>query len=174
MPGSAIDIAAYICGETRASSVALQKLLYYCRGWVEAETGEACFDDHMEAWRMGPVAPKVRDEYATLTPSSGASIPPHHRAVIDDVLGIYGQLDGDALSEASHAEPGWLRARRGLAPSDRGNQVIDFNLVVRYLREAAGDSRNKRMRSALLRSKERAQLRRVLEPHRESMLRLAQ
>jgi YD repeat-containing protein len=65
----ALDIASYFVQlannttEHDLTNLKLQKLLYYAQGKHLAEnSGEALFDDHIEAWQYGPV---VKDVYHT-------------------------------------------------------------------------------------------------------------
>lgn len=174
---SALDIAAYILDRQPSSPLSLQKLLYYADVWCRLETGRGCFAEAIEAWRNGPVVPVVwrafREGRVEALGDSGRVLAAHAE-VIDDVLAVYGPRGAQELVEATHAEPGWLIARRGLSPADRGSAPIELELVVEYLRAVGTGDRRGRMRAALDRSRERAQLRQVLEPHRQTMLRLAQ
>lgn len=175
---SAFDVAAYIVDRNGPQDAfSLQKLLYYSQGWCLAETGESCFSEPIEAWRNGPVVRSVWEGYRSheaVALGDAARLNPTHREIIDDVLVVYGQRRANELIEATHAEPGWLVARRGLSPGDRGQTPIDLGLVVDYLRGSPGSDRLERMTAALDRSRERAQFRKVIEPHRSTMMRLAQ
>lgn len=167
---TAHDIAAII-RQRRRDRLGLQKLLYYAQAWCLAETGEACFDETIEAWVHGPVVAEVWRHAQAGDPSR---IAPAHLRIIEDVLDVYGVLPGDELVETTHAEPGWLRARQGLEPKDRSNNVVELASVVRFLKRSKLTDRRDRMRDALRRSQERAHMRKLMEPHRETMMRLAQ
>jgi uncharacterized phage-associated protein len=45
------------------SPMKLQKLLYYSHGWYLAIANEALLDEHVEAWKWGPVIPSVYHEF---------------------------------------------------------------------------------------------------------------
>ena len=48
------------------------------------------------------------------------------------VLEGYGSFPAHTLSELTHQERPWLDARRGLAPGERGNQVISQESIYEY------------------------------------------
>ncbi|RMD63362.1 MAG: DUF4065 domain-containing protein, partial [Planctomycetota bacterium] len=47
------------------TNLRLQKLLYYAQGWSLALRGEPLFDETLEAWKHGPVAPSVYHIFKT-------------------------------------------------------------------------------------------------------------
>lgn len=175
---TAFDTAALILRDLQGcDALTLQKLLYYAQGWCLAETGRACFPEAIEAWKHGPVVRAVWREtrYGNLAiKGSAEAVPSEHASIVADVVEVYGHVGSSELVESTHAEPGWLVARRGLAPDDSGDAPIDLDVVRAFFRRSTAATRKERMREALSRSRERAQLRKVLEPHRETMLRLAQ
>ena len=167
---SAHDVAAKI-QEFRTDGYGVQKLLYYAQAWCLAELGEPCFDEQIEAWVNGPVVAEVWRQEGL---GDVSRIDPAQLRVIEDVLAVYGPLEGGELVETTHAEPGWLRARQGLEPNEPSQNPVELASVVRFLKRSRLEDRRGRMRDALRRSQERAQLRKLMEPHRETMLRLAQ
>lgn len=65
---NASDVAKYIIYTFQAigdslSNMKLQKLLYYVQGWHLANFDTPAFKDRLEAWALGPVQPKVYDDY---------------------------------------------------------------------------------------------------------------
>lgn len=133
------DVAAYVIG--RQGSMAptkFQKLVYYCQAWNLAWRGEPLFDSRIEAWVNGPV---VRDLYRhhRLQPSvwewpkgDADSVSEPARSVIDAVLGYYGSKSAFWLTELSHREEPWLKAREGVPANVRSDREITTEAMRKY------------------------------------------
>lgn len=113
----AIDVLAYITDQYKSrkrrtlGDVQGQKLLYYSQAWALAWDGVPLFDDEIQAWKMGPVVPKVWKSPET---GSADALTPDERTTVDAVIGYYGDESGSALSEKAHQESPWREARGNL------------------------------------------------------------
>jgi uncharacterized phage-associated protein len=100
------------------SHMQLQKHLYYAQGYSLGMSGEALFDDPIEAWTHGPVVPEVFHDYKRF--GANKIIPPAHVEIPQDVFGIVdvvvSEKSGATASElrnATHAEPPYRDTPRG-------------------------------------------------------------
>lgn len=97
------------------SHLKLQKLLYYCQGFHLAIENSPLFSEKILHWAHGPVVKEVYACYKkfganALRAPKGFDvtiIPDSARAVIDDVLTVYGQFSAWKLRDMTHAEPPW-------------------------------------------------------------------
>ena len=117
------DVAAYILGRLGSmTTMKLQKLVYYSQGWSLAWDGEPLFPEKIQAWANGPVVYDLfrqhRGQFRVADWPKGdpESLSVAQQETIDAVLGAYGHLSGQALSDKTHEERPWLNARAGLAP----------------------------------------------------------
>ncbi len=113
------DVAEYIlrsCGEMTAMK--LQKLVYYSQAWSLVWDERPLFDEPIQAWANGPVC---RALYAahykqfSVTPGqilqSQPNLDEKARNTIDAVLDFYGKQSAQWLSDLTHLEEPWKRAR---------------------------------------------------------------
>jgi uncharacterized phage-associated protein len=54
------------------------------------------------------------------------------RETVNAILGFYGKMSSQQLSDLTHREDPWKEARRGLAPTDRGSRVISHASMAEY------------------------------------------
>ncbi|HHF7365145.1 TPA: Panacea domain-containing protein [Legionella bozemanae] len=139
---SVYDVAKYIL-ETQGEMTAmkLQKLVYYAQAWHLVWEEEPLFDEKIEAWINGPVCPdlyrihsghfKVNSDLFDMCGSAN-SISPNQKDSINKVLAFYGNKSSQWLSDLTHSEEPWIRARDGLAPNDRGNREIILSSLAEY------------------------------------------
>jgi uncharacterized phage-associated protein len=139
---SAFDVAAYIlekCGPM--SHMKLQKLLYYSQAWSLVWSEAPLFDDKIEAWANGPVVRGVFAWFRTQFLVNKGGLPrrcsadnltPEQKSNIDAVLAFYGMKDPQWLSDLTHMEEPWRNGRRGLAPTERGRNVITHADMANY------------------------------------------
>lgn len=128
------DVAAYILKREGAmSAMKLQKLCYYAQAWSMVWDEAPLFDDRIEAWANGPVAPALYAAHRglyTVSQIMGGSpdaLTSDQTDTIDSVLRSYGALTAHQLSKLTHSEDPWRLARRGLAPTDRGQTEISID-----------------------------------------------
>lgn len=124
----------------------LQKLLYYAQGWYLAETGQPLFHEMLEAWRYGPVVPKVYNKFRhfgkkpiDVQPES-SELSGKEVDLVEAVWARYGGVDGITLSERSHLEAPWRKAREGLSPDSSSNRQIAFSDLMEEFRQQEQDA----------------------------------
>ena len=136
---SAHDVAAYILKKHGpVSAMKLQKLVYYSQAWSLVWDDCPMFREEIEAWSNGPVVPELYDrhkgQFRVEEWNSGNpdALDKDARETVDAVLDYYGDMNAQQLSDLTHAEEPWRLARRGLAPGDRGNNVITLDSMMEF------------------------------------------
>lgn len=126
-----VDVANYVIKKYREitgeviDEMKLHKLLYFTQRESFAVTGSPAFDGAFEGWKFGPVSREVRNVYfdgEILCPTS--DIPDEIKYISNNVILEYGSLASWKLSELSHQELSWRRARAGLNPGENGDKEI--------------------------------------------------
>ncbi len=141
-----IDVAEHILslvGEITAMK--LQKLAYYCQAWHLAWTEKPLFDDKIEAWRNGPVIPRLFDLHkGTFKLNEGffykkskkkaRALTSEEKDIIGRVLKYYGAKDPHWLSQLTHIESPWKEARARSVESeiDRSSEEITHKSMFEY------------------------------------------
>ncbi|MCW2756027.1 MAG: hypothetical protein JWQ32_3438 [Marmoricola sp.] len=136
---NAHDVAAYIL-ERRGpmSAMKLQKLVYYSYAWHLVWEEKRLFPERIQAWANGPVVRNLyahhRGEFSVSSwPAGDASrLSPAQQTSIEAVLDFYGDKSAAWLSELTHREEPWLRARRGMSPGERGEVPITDASMAEY------------------------------------------
>lgn len=128
------DVAAYVLDKIGPiTAMKLQKLCYYAQAWHMVWEDEPLFDARIEAWANGPVIPDLYRIHRGRLNISAGDVPgdadnlvPAEQESVDAVLDFYGGMNAHRLSDLTHREDPWKRAREcaGLAPMDRGNAEI--------------------------------------------------
>jgi uncharacterized phage-associated protein len=141
---SVFDVAQHILarlresGELPVTTWKLQKLVYYSQAWASVWDDEPIFGDRIEAWANGPVCPTLysahRGEFKIDGLAMGVPerLRKKHVETIDAVLGHYGKMSPQYLSELTHNERPWQEARRGLKPGERGSNEIPIASMAEY------------------------------------------
>jgi uncharacterized phage-associated protein len=135
---SAHDVAAYILKKLGPmTAMKLQKLVYYCQAWSLVWDEKPLFSDRIEAWASGPVVRSLyerhRGEYwITAWEGNPNEFNSVQRATMDGVLAFYGDQNSQWLSDLTHKEDPWRKARKGLGPTDRGNREITHESMMEY------------------------------------------
>lgn len=124
-----IDVAAYILSQGPREALELQKLVYYTQAWSLAWDGVGLFEDRIEAWPMGPVAPELWREHrkklmVARVDGDPAALSARDQATIDAVLEFYGGMGSSRLVEMTHEDKPWQDARGDLAPGARSSKRI--------------------------------------------------
>lgn len=129
------------------TAMKMQKLAYYSQAWHLARKGSPLFVEPVEAWVNGPV---VRDLYETHRGQfSLSSWPlgnvdelssPQHK-LIDEIVDTYGRRSASWLSQLTHSEEPWRKAREGLPDNVRSSAVIDRELMRDYYAAAERNGR---------------------------------
>ncbi|MES2834249.1 MAG: type II toxin-antitoxin system antitoxin SocA domain-containing protein [Pseudomonadota bacterium] len=128
---TALDIAKWFVNATDRESgdaithLKVQKLIYYAQGWALANLGRPLFQEDMEAWAHGPVAPSVFAHFRDKGFNAIEPQPITRRVVGDDadllaaVNEKYGVFSAKRLERMTHTESPWLNARGDLRPEAR-------------------------------------------------------
>ena len=139
---SIFDVASYILDTIGIiTTKALQKLLYYCKAWSLGWFGTALFPEPFEAWVGGPMNRSLYNKHAgslMATPSIFQAVrikelSSEQKQFVDEIVGVYGEIDPDQLGDMTHKETPWVNARHGLEPGERGEQLItDADMIAYY------------------------------------------
>lgn len=128
------DIAHYLlrkCGQM--SHMKLQKLVYYSQAWHLVWEDAPIFKERIEAWANGPVVPdlfhhlkgKFLVNSASVKPKiSGQQLSKEEKITIDEIIDFYAKHDSQWLSDLTHMEMPWQKARRGVADGKRSSNLI--------------------------------------------------
>lgn len=137
---TAHDVAAYILAKRGPmTAMKLQKLAYYSHAWHLVWEEEPLFRERIEAWANGPVVRELynyhRGQFSVADWPRGdpGALSSQQRSSIDAVLDFYGKRSAHELSELTHRERPWKRARQG-APSGAysSNEITDADMFEYY------------------------------------------
>ena len=114
----------------------LQKLCYYVYAWNITLLEEPIIDERFEAWVHGPVSPrlylKYRGQYMIEPASECPRKVKENEEIFDlvnQVLRIYGDLDGDELEALTHSEEPWQVARGNKKPWESSNEPLNADVI---------------------------------------------
>ncbi len=143
--------------------MSLQKLLYYVQAFHLARHGEPLFANGFEAWKYGPVLPRIWHKYRensaplpleepTLSPEDEmtAQISPEIEDELRDTVGFFSRMTPFGLSDATHKEDPWLNARRGLDPHEKSESPISQDEIRIYYAGLLWDGEDALSRQELL------------------------
>lgn len=135
------DVAKYVLQKTNnITTKKLEKLVYYCQAWTLGWFKEELFPQEFQAWAYGPVCPSLfyhhRGNYIA-NPMMFSRIGEHEfsfseKMMIDLVLKVYGDKDADFLSNLTHLEPPWNKARKGLSEEEKSNRIIEKDWMIDF------------------------------------------
>jgi uncharacterized phage-associated protein len=133
------DVAANILRKHGPmTALKLEKLTYYCQAWSLVWDDSPLFTERIEAWAGGPVVPALyyqhRGQFEVKAWKIGNpdAVSPAQNETIDSVLKFYGGKTSQWLSDLTHREDPWIKARTGLAPLERGNREITTASMAEY------------------------------------------
>ncbi len=143
---TALQLARYIVRYAQEkgepiTNLKLQKLLYYAQAWHLAFFDKVLFQDPLQAWIHGPVAPPV---YGAFKGFGYNPIPIHPRKVelssksaglVDDVLLTYLSFDAFTLECMTHREKPWLEARGSLPLDEPCKNEISTSTMKEYFKQ---------------------------------------
>ncbi|HEY3607605.1 MAG TPA: type II toxin-antitoxin system antitoxin SocA domain-containing protein [Pseudonocardiaceae bacterium] len=140
------DVAAAILARTSTvTTIKLQKLIYYSQAWHLVRTGEALFEDRIEAWPQGPVIlsiyKKHRRKYKVSDWPTGRAqrLDPSERSTLDWVLEKYSHFSAESLSRITHLELPWKTARQELSTSEKSSAEIPVQHMRHYYARQLAD-----------------------------------
>jgi len=136
---SVFDVAAYILKHAGSmTAMKLEKLVYYSQAWSLVWDEAPIFEDRIEAWANGPVAPVLYDWhrglYQLISCSRGNpdALTGSQQETVDAIIDSYADKSSQWLSDLTHSEDPWRDARAGLAPGQRGNREISHSSMAEY------------------------------------------
>lgn len=125
-----IEVAEYILEQIEeTTAMKLQKLVYYCQAWHLAWTEKPLFIERIEAWRNGPVIPVLFNKhkgafklvpgfFRKINDKTTEKLTSNEKDIIDRVLKYYRSKDPHWLSQLTHMEDPWKKARDRSVQSD--------------------------------------------------------
>jgi uncharacterized phage-associated protein len=145
---SCLNIAKYFIArayrdgrESSMTNMKVQKLLYYSQSLHLALEDEPLFPEEIQAWRYGPVCPPAYSMYSQfeseqLPVPNDTDLPEKFSQeqydLLEEVWLYFGEHHAYALSEITHVEFSWKKARKGLsaqAASTEPIQIADMKLL---------------------------------------------
>jgi uncharacterized phage-associated protein len=118
------DIANYfllkakVDGQELLSNLKVQKLVYYAQGLHLVVFNKPLFNDAIQAWRYGPVVPRL---YHELKVNDKGGIPPpdgynsdkidkETQEFLDEIYQVFGQFSAIRLMQLTHSDKCWQDA----------------------------------------------------------------
>jgi uncharacterized phage-associated protein len=123
----------WMCNQTGSyiSNLKLQKILYYAQGWHLGLYGKPLFDAKFQAWIHGPAIPHVYGNFKSFgfQPIFDKKIKkpefnPDTESFLTEIAKVFFSYDAYELELATHREPPWLNARKGLAADAPCKNII--------------------------------------------------
>ncbi len=127
------------------STMKLQKLTFYSQAYSLVNFNSPLFQCDFQAWANGPVCPELfslhRGRFiigpGDLGDSSCSESLEHaEQASIDAVLSVFGDFDGNTLSDMTHQERPWIDARKGIGEGERSANVISKESIKSFYSSA--------------------------------------
>lgn len=137
-PVSAHDVASLILSKMGPmTAMKLQKLAYYCQAWSLVWDEAPLFHEDIEAWANGPVVRELYRQHQGMFKVAGwygdqSRMTDSQRDTVAKVLEFYGAMSSQQLSDLTHNEMPWRKARAGLQPGERGCRVISHADMAEY------------------------------------------
>lgn len=118
--------------EAEMTNMKVQKLLYYSQSLHLAMYDEPLFEEEIQAWRYGPVCPPAYRFYSEFeanqlpipSQESLLQIPDDKKQLLEEVWEYFGGYHAYRLSNMTHLEFPWKKARKGLLPEASSTEPI--------------------------------------------------
>jgi uncharacterized phage-associated protein len=129
-------IRAYEDGiEAEMTNMKVQKLLYYAQSLHLALYNEPLFAEEIQAWRYGPVCPPAYKFYSEFEAKqlpipdkeSLLQLPREKKELLEEIWEYFGGYHAYKLSDMTHLEFPWKKARKGLPPQASSTEPIQLN-----------------------------------------------
>lgn len=141
------DIALYVLkllspSEEEVSSMKLQKICFYIQGWFIAKNKCELFENDFQAWRLGPVSPRLYEMHAgrvvisledNIIRGNTEKLSDSNKSFIESIVAIYGRYTGLQLSDLSHSQDPWINARNGIPDGLPSRNEITTESMERYI-----------------------------------------
>ncbi len=116
------------------TNMKVQKLLYYAQSLHLALFSKPLFAEEIQAWQYGPVCPPAYRLYSEFeanqlpVPSKESikAIPEEVTRLLEETWDYFGKHHAFQLSDMTHAEFPWNKARNGLPACAASNNPIDI------------------------------------------------
>ena len=138
---SVLNVAQYVLNKVGdMTTLKLQKLVYYCQAWSLAWDGKPLFDEEFEAWANGPVCPELFKKHKGkfvieknfLDEYKYDKFTGEEKETMNVVLKDLGGKSPQWLRDLNHLERPWKEARKGYAPGEICNNIIDKEIMQDY------------------------------------------
>jgi len=133
------DVAQFILeSKGEMTAMKLQKLVYYSQAWHIAWSDNVLFQERIEAWEDGPVCPELFKLHAKsfriskIRGGNSAGLTEDERDTVQRVLQYYGDKSPQWLSDLTHLEDPWQKARRGVPSGAASSAEISPKEMGRY------------------------------------------
>lgn len=118
--------------EAEMTNMKVQKLLYYAQSLHLALYNEPLFEEEIQAWRYGPVCPPAYRFYSKFEAEqlpiprqeSLSQLPSEERELLEEIWGYFGSYNAYGLSNMTHGEFPWKKARKGRLPEVSSQEPI--------------------------------------------------
>lgn len=140
------DVAVYILKKHGPmSAMKLQKLVYYAQAWSLVWDEKPLFSEQVQAWVNGPVVRELYAKHATkfgvdvtvFKDGKAERLDPTQQETVDEVLKFYGDKTAQWLSDLTHKELPWRRARIGVGEWDNSDNEITLESMAEYYTRVA-------------------------------------
>jgi len=143
---TALNVATWFLGNIDRSAgdsithLKLQKLVYYAQAWSLTFLKRPLFDEELQAWAHGPVAPSVYRAFAgegwNALPVPAREIDgcfdEEQASLLAEVATVYGKFSAKELENMTHAESPWKDARGDLPDEAPSKKVISKESMAAY------------------------------------------
>ena len=134
------DTAKYILEKTGTmSTMKLQKLCYYSQAWSLVWDDAPLFEEEFQAWANGPVCSelfyKTKGKYSVNAEDENGgenNLSDNQKDTIDKVVEYYGKHNAQWLSQLTHMEDPWIKAREGMPLGAGCDNIITKESMAMY------------------------------------------
>lgn len=140
------DVAKYILEKQGSMpTMKLQKLCYYSQAWSLVWDDQPLFNEDFEAWANGPVCAELFSEHRGMYTISANDLKKGdsnifdstQKETIDAVLNFYGDKEPYWLSQLTHMEDPWKKARGNCKMGEKCTTIITKQSMEDYYRTLA-------------------------------------
>ena len=136
---SILDVAEYILRKSGPMTAwKLQKLVYYSQAWSLVWDDRPLFRARIEAWANGPVVPALYQKHRgmfkvhEIAKGDPSKLDRDAKDTVDAILSSYGKKPPQWLSDLTHVEEPWRRARLGTPEGARSGKEITLASMAEY------------------------------------------
>jgi len=133
------DVAQYILQKQGTmTTMKLQKLVYYCQAWSLVWDEKPVFEEEIQAWASGPVAPSLYKVHRggflinAMPLGNTDNLTSKQKETIDAVIDAYGDKSAQWLADLTHMEKPWIDAREGYEPGENCENEISLASTAEY------------------------------------------